>query len=77
MDCNQIESGVQKIYDSMGEKYIVKTKEIWSDKNQLVSFLSLLSGNKILDIGCGVGEVLVFVLKKVLTLQELIFQKNF
>ncbi|MBR2302918.1 MAG: class I SAM-dependent methyltransferase [Clostridia bacterium] len=60
MDYKQIESGVQKIYDSMGEKYITKTKEIWSDKNHLVSFLSLLTGNKILDIGCGVGEVLSF-----------------
>ena len=60
MDYLEIEKGVRDIYDSMAERYTEKARANWEEKTQLLSFLDMLSGKKVLDIGCGTGEVLGF-----------------
>ncbi|MBQ3405377.1 MAG: class I SAM-dependent methyltransferase [Oscillospiraceae bacterium] len=60
MDYLQIEKGVREIYNSMGERYIEKARELWREKDELSAFLDMLNGDSVLDIGCGTGEVLSY-----------------
>jgi len=59
-----VEKNVYEAYENIAELY---DKELWNDmpyNNQIDNFLSMLKGNKVLDIGCAMGSFTKYVANK-------------
>lgn len=61
-DMNQISISVLRAYNQIAEKYVAAYGENnLVDCKYLNDFVALLSGNKVLDMGCGCGESISYL----------------